>query len=135
MTPDIITCTVSDGFGAWISQADGSLALSTYQAGKVALVGWNGRQVGLHLRNFDRPMGIAVSPDLPRQLAVVTRRHVTLFADAARLAPLYPPQAPAGHDAFFLPRTTYFTGDLLTHDLAFTADGLCLVNTLFSCLA
>ena len=39
-----IQCAASDGFLSWLSQAGGSLAITTYQAGKVALVGWNGSE-------------------------------------------------------------------------------------------
>jgi uncharacterized protein (TIGR03032 family) len=43
--------------------------------------------------------------------------------------------APGRYDALYLPRTTYHTGDLNVHDLAFGRDGLWMVNTRFSCLA
>src|SRR5258707_910822 len=40
--PEQIQCALSDTFGAWLSQMGGSLAVTTYQAGKVALIGWDG---------------------------------------------------------------------------------------------
>ena len=37
----VIRCSASDSFREWISQCGGSLAVTTYQAGKVALIGWD----------------------------------------------------------------------------------------------
>ena len=48
-----IASAVSDGFIRWLAGAGGSLVVSTYQAGKVAMIGWDGRQVTLLMREFD----------------------------------------------------------------------------------
>jgi uncharacterized protein (TIGR03032 family) len=133
-----IACGVSGAFSDWLGAQNGSLAVTTYQAGKVVLVGWEGGVTAL-FRHFDRPMGLAA--DGPR-LALALRDQVWLFADAPDLAPLYSESAPGGApepaaaaDAFYLPRVGYFTGPLDAHDLAFGRDGLWAVNTRFSCLA
>ena len=55
-----IECRASDSFTPWLAGAGGSLAITTYQAGKGALVGWNGQQVTLIMRHFPKPMGLAV---------------------------------------------------------------------------
>ena len=132
-----IACSISDAFAMWISQARGSLAVTTYQAGKVALVGWDPRsqQTTLLMRHFDKPMGLASTPDGHR-LALATRNAVTLFADAPLLAHDYLEEQPGKYGALYLPRAAYHTGDLNAHDLAFDVDGrLWVVNTRFSCLA
>ena len=36
-TGEIITCAASESFGQWLATTGGSLAITTYQAGKVAL--------------------------------------------------------------------------------------------------
>jgi uncharacterized protein (TIGR03032 family) len=131
-SPDPITCIADDGFQSWLSQAGGSLAVSTYQAGKLALVGWNGQQVSLLLRQFEKPMGMAVQGD---RLALATRHQVLLFANSPVLAHAYLEDQPGRYDALYLPRTAYFTGDLNIHDLAWGDKGLWLVNTRFSCLS
>ncbi len=128
-----IQCRASDGFGAWFSKANGSLVITTYQAGLVALVGWDGRQISVLLRHFDKPMGLAARGD---QLAVVTRQGVVLLADSPRQAAEYPPECPGGYDSLYLPRASYYTCDLLIHDVAYVEhDQLWIVNTRFSCLA
>jgi uncharacterized protein (TIGR03032 family) len=128
----VIGCSASDGFREWMSRAGGALAVTTYQAGKVVLVGWDGRQVTVLPRQFDKPMGLAVHGS---RLALATRHDVCLFANAPILAREYLEDQPGRYDALYLPRTVYHTGDLNTHDLAFGREGVWLVNTRFSCLS
>ena len=143
---DIIECAISDGFASWMSQAGGSIVLSTYQAGKVAMIGWDGRQVTLLMRQFEKPMGLAVAQPTPTstsgsstivsRIALATRNDVTLFADAPLLAPDYLETQRGRYDSLFLPRVSYHTGDVNVHDLGFDGEGkLWLVNTRFCCLS
>ena len=127
-----ITFQADQGFQSWLAQSGGSLAISTYQAGKVAMVGWNGRQVTLLLRQFTKPMGLALEGD---RLALATKHQVVLFANVQNLAKPYLLEQPGRYDALYIPCAAYFTGDLNVHDLAFGDEGLWLVNTRFSCLA
>ncbi|MEM9273107.1 MAG: TIGR03032 family protein [Cyanobacteria bacterium P01_F01_bin.143] len=127
-----ITCKADNGFISWLAQSVGSLAISTYQAGKVAMVGWNGLQVTLLLREFSKPMGMALDGD---RLALATKHQVILLANAQNLSYHYLLDQPGRYDALYLPRANYFTGDLNVHDLGFGDDELWLVNTRFSCLA
>ena len=135
---DTIQCVVDEGFAEWISRFPGTLAITTYQAGKLILVGWDGRQVAILPRNFDKPMGLAVAPASsasPTRIALATKFGVTVFADAPTLAGDLFQDKPGRYDALFLPRVNYHTCEVSTHDLAYAADGLWLVNTRFSCLA
>lgn len=127
-----IACRADPGFSEWFERCGGALACSTYQAGKLLMLGWNGQQVSLLPRNFDKAMGVATQGE---RLALATRNELLLFANAPPLAPEYQPGAPGRYDAIYLPRASYFTADLNTHDIAFGDDGLWLVNTRFSCLA
>lgn len=127
-----IECHSSESFNEWLSQLSGSLVVTTYQAGKLALLGWRGSQPSLLMRQFTKPMGIAVAPD---RLALATQHEITLFANASLLAPDFMPEQPTRYDALYLPRATYHTGDLNVHDLAFADDGLWFVNSRFSCLS
>ncbi|HVT90056.1 MAG TPA: TIGR03032 family protein [Tepidisphaeraceae bacterium] len=129
---DIINCSISDSFAQWMSRAGGSLVVTTYQAGKVAMIGWDGRQVTLLMRQFEKPMGMAISG---KRLALATRNDIVLLANANLLARDYMEQQPGRYDALYLPRVSYHTGDLNIHDLAFGNDGLWVVNTRFCCLS
>lgn len=127
-----IECRCSDPFAEWLSQLNGSLAVTTYQAGKMALLGWRGSQMSLLMRQFTKPMGLAVGPG---KLALATRHEITLLANAGHLAPELHHDRPGQYDALYLPRATYHTGDLNVHDVAFGNDGLWFVNSRFSCLS
>lgn len=127
-----IDCSASPAFAEWLSSAGGSLAATTYQAGKVVLAGWNGFQVTMLLRHFDKPMGLAVNGS---SLALACRHEISFFANAPLLAHGFAENQPGRYDALFLPRMAWFTGDLNVHDIAFGGDRLWLVNTRFSCLA
>lgn len=114
-----------------MSAIGGSILLTTYQAGRVGLIGFNGGRVEPVVREFDTPMGLAVDG---QTIALATRCEITVFVNAPALAPHYPTDRPAGHDALYLPRARYGTGDLKVHDVAFGGEGIWFVNTLFSCL-
>jgi uncharacterized protein (TIGR03032 family) len=125
-------CQPTQGMVDWLATAGGSLALTTYQAGKVVLVGWDGQRVSILPRNFDKPMGLAAAPG---RLALATRNQIWLFANAPLLAHDYLEQQPGRYDALYLPRASYYTGDLNVHDVAFGSDGVWCVASRFSCLA
>jgi len=127
-----ITCSVSPSFRSWIAQSGGSLVVSTYQAGKVAMIGSDGEQIALLMRQFDKPLGLAVSGN---RIALASRHSIDVFANAPLLAHDYLESEPGKYDGLYLPRMTYHTGDLHSHDIALDGDDLLFVNTRFSCLA
>jgi uncharacterized protein (TIGR03032 family) len=130
--PLLVQCHASDSFQSWLAHASGTLAITTYQSGKVALISSDGQTINVLLRQFLKPMGLAQQG---ARLALATQHEIWLFANAPQLAPSYLEQQPGQYDALYLPRVAYFTGDLNIHDLAFGDDGLWVVNTRFSCLA
>lgn len=127
-----ITCDANDGFAAWLAASGGSIAISTYQAGKVAMLGWDGRQITLLMRDFEKPLGMAYDRG---RLALATRHAVWMFANAPLLAPDYLEEQPGRYDALYLPRVAYHTGDLHLHDLVWHGDALLAINTRFCCLS
>jgi uncharacterized protein (TIGR03032 family) len=129
---DVIQCAINDAFQQWMSRAGGCLVITTYQAGKVAMVGWDGRQVTMLMRQFDKPMGLAINGT---KMALATRHDVVLLADAKLLAPEYLENQPGRYDSLYLPRVSFHTGDINVHDLAYGSDGLWIVNTRFCCLS
>lgn len=124
-----VACNVDEGFAGWMQSCGGSLIITTYQAGKVVMVGWSGEQVTILPRHFPRPMGVAIKGS---QIALATRDELLLLADAPLLAPDY--LQPGLYDALFVPRVAYYTGRLNLHDVAFGGETLWIVNTRFSCL-
>jgi len=117
-------------FVSWLRQTGGSLALSTYQSGKVLFVGANTEtdKMSVFERTLPRPMGMAVNGN---RLAVASLYQVYTFIDA-----LGEGETAKGADAVYVPQMSHFTGDLDVHDMGYTADGrMVFANTLFSCIS
>lgn len=129
---EAIGCTANEGFIRWLAESGGSIVTSTYQSGKLAIISWDGQQLSLLMRDFEKPLGVAVAGN---RMALATKHEVTLFANAPLLAPDYLETSRGKYDSLFLPRITFHTGDIHTHDVAFGKDGLWIVNTRFGCLA
>ncbi|WP_241014646.1 TIGR03032 family protein [Burkholderia sp. Ac-20379] len=106
-----------------------SLAISRRPSG-VALVGADGGVPTLSACLLPRSMGMAVSAN---RLAVAAQHELMIFANVAALAPHYP-ERPGHYDAMYVPRQTYFTGDLDLHDMVFDKQIVLAVNTRFSCI-
>ena len=121
-----------DDFKNWMSLYGGSLVLSTLESGKVAVLGWDGRQVTMLLRQFDCPSGIAVRKN---QMLIASRQRLTLYANAKLLAYDYDPKSPGTYDACFLPRASWYVGDVQPRAVGFGKNGPMFVNTRCSCLA
>ena len=125
------SCTYSPNIPEFLQQINASLAISTYQTGKVILLSPKSRDELVQLpRNFAKPMGIALKEN---KMGLATRDEVVVLANAPGLAKEYPNQ-PDTYDAFYTPRSAYYTGEIDLHDLEWTKNGLLGVNTLFSCL-
>lgn len=128
------------GLPGILAQLNISLAVSTYQAGKVILVrsdatphtngnGTNGT-INTHFRTFHKPMGIAVQDN---KLAIGGQKTVWELHNMPAVARKLEP--PGKHDACYLPRRIHITGDIDIHEMAYDGEGeLWLVNTRFGCL-
>lgn len=119
----------SPQFTAWMAEHRLSLALTTYQTGKLFLLGLQGdRRLAIFERTFNRAMGLCAHE---RQLYLSTLFQLWRFDDI-----LAPGEVYQDHDRLYVPQLAWTTGDLDVHDVAVTADRRpILVNTLFSCLA
>jgi uncharacterized protein (TIGR03032 family) len=132
--PPPFSCTYTPQVPALLHGLGCSIALSTYQAGKVVFLSAKDEQSLSQLpRNFEKAMGVAEDPETDR-LAIACLNQVLVFRNSQQLAAHYP-KSPNVYDAMYMPRAAYFTGPLDIHDVHFDADGgLIAVNTLFSCL-
>jgi uncharacterized protein (TIGR03032 family) len=107
-----------------------TLAVTTYQAGKLILVRADGEKANTHFRTFQQPMGLAIHN---RRLAIGTLTRIWEYVNQPAVAPKAEPAEK--HDACFLPRSMHVTGNIAIHEMAFVGDELWIVNTRFSCLA
>ncbi len=121
--------STSRQFPQWLAEQGLSLAFTTYQAGKLFLIGLNPQgRLSIFERTFNRSMGLAGDGQ--------TLWMSTLY-QLWRLENTLPPgQLAEGYDCFYIPRTAYTTGDLDIHDIGLGSDGKpVFVATLFSCVA
>ncbi len=146
---------VSRDFVPILAEAGVSLLISTYQAGKLVVVGADQGNLTLSFHNFEQAMGVALCKNA---LAVGTRNQVWFLDREAGMAKQLDRGRP--HDDCYLARRSHFTGQIHIHELAWgqtaptsdlrsptsdlrppTSDlrsptsELWIVNTLFSCLA
>ncbi len=114
-----------------LESVDASLLISTYQAGKLAVLGADRRKLSVSLHNFDRPMGIAIHSS-GDTMAVAAKDKVWFLRNDRQVASSL---EPAGrHGACFLTRSAQVTGEIQAHEMAWAGNELWVVNTLFSCL-
>lgn len=124
-------------FPELLAQLGCSIAVTTYQAGKLVLLRNDGGVLNTHFRNLRKPMGLAYRNG---RLAVGCHVDIWEFHNVPAVCPKldeseeYPSQS-ANHDACFLPRRSHTTGDVQIHEMAWVGDDLWFVNTTFSCLA
>lgn len=107
-----------------------SLAVSTYQAGKLVLLRADGNAINTHFRTFNRPMGMAADNE---RLALGTFMEIAEYRNMPAVAKRL--GTPPKHDAVYLARRGHITGAIDIHEMAWDGEGdLWFVNTLFSCL-
>ena len=119
----------SDSFVALLQELGASLLVTTYQAQQLLVMRATSDGLSMLVRTFDKPMGLAGDP---LWLALGTRDRIWLLRNAPDIAAQLEPSGQ--HDACFLPRSCFVTGDIAGHELAWAGDELWVVNTRFSCL-
>jgi uncharacterized protein (TIGR03032 family) len=116
-------------FVPWLAEQQISLGFSTYQSGKILLIGHNDNaQISIFERTFERPMGLWSDG---QTLLASSAYQLHRFTNT-----LGPAEDADGYDRLFVPQVSYVTGDIDIHDIAMGDDNQPIfVNSLFSCLA
>lgn len=123
-----VEVTGSAHLADWLAEQQVSLAFTTYQTGKLFLLGSHGGRLAVFERTFNRAMGLWADG---QTLWLSTLYQLWRFENALRPGETY-----QGHDRLYVPRAGYTTGDLDVHDVAVDADGrVIFAATLFGCLA
>lgn len=121
--------TTSRQFLPWLAEQKLSIALTTYQIGKLFFLGLkNNGELSIFERTFNRCMGLCPTDN---------GLYMSSLHQVWRFENLLPPgELQDGYDRLYVPQVGNTTGDLDIHDMAVDADGrLIFVNTLFGCLA
>lgn len=128
------SCSFSPNVPELLMRLGCTLAITTYQAGKIVFISPQSEEHLVQLpRTFPKPMGIALSDD-GNKMALACKDEITIFKNSTSLAKTYPGK-PNTYDSLFMPRATHFVGPVDIHDLMWGKDGLYAVNTLFSVIA
>lgn len=123
-------------FATWLRDAGLSLAVSTYQTGKLFLIGH--RPTGPH--PGDAPRTAIFERTFERVMGLWSDGQTLWMSTAWQLWRLENDLATGeswqDYDRCFAPRLAHVTGEIDAHDLGVTAGGdVVFANTLFSCLA
>jgi len=124
----VLDFSTSRQFPEWLQSENVSLAFTTYQAGKLFLIGRHQGRLSFFERTFNRCMGMWADG---QTLWMSSLYQLWRFENT-----LPEGEQADGYDRLYLPQVGYTTGDLDIHDVIVDKDGrVVFVNTLFSCLA
>lgn len=127
-SPPHIELRIHGDFVAWLAASGGTLAVTTYNSGKLAMYSAPAGQLESRLWRLARPMGLAFDGGL---LAVATRDEI--FEWAAEAPSTRSLELPS--ELRLELQAVHATGRLDVHEIAYDARGLCFANTRFNCLA
>jgi len=121
--------STSRQMAAWLAEQALSIAFTTYQIGKLFLIGLKPtNELSVFERSFNRCMGLCPTGN---GFYLSSLYQVWRFENVLGSSELQD-----GYDRLYVPQLGYTTGDLDIHDMAVDGDGrLLFVNTLFGCLA
>ena len=124
-----VEVTGSPRLADWLAEKRVSLAFTTYQTGKLFLLGLHPEgRLAVFERTFNRAMGLWADG---QTLWLSTLFQLWNFENLLQPGELY-----QGHDRLYVPKTGHTTGDLDIHDVAVDADGrVVFVATGFGCIA
>ena len=126
-----VSYSASQGLAPWLAQARVALAVTSYQSGKLYLIGANPKGgLMVHERFYRHAMGLSVPR--PGTFLMASGFQVIRFENV-----LDPGQrANELHDACYVPRVLWTTGGIDAHDVGLLPDGRpVFVATGWNCLA
>jgi uncharacterized protein (TIGR03032 family) len=124
-----VEVTGSPRFPNWLAEQHVSLAFTTYQTGKLFLLGLHPEgRLAVFERTFNRAMGLWADG---QTLWLSTLYQLWRFENLLRPGELY-----QDHDRLYVPKVGNTTGDLDVHDVAIDGTGrVVFVATGFGCIA
>jgi uncharacterized protein (TIGR03032 family) len=124
-----VEVTGSPHLSAWLAEQKISLAFTTYQTGKLFLLGRHPEgKLAVFERTFNRAMGLWADG---QTIWLSTLYQLWRFENLLKPGELY-----QGHDRLYVPKIANTTGDLDIHDVAIDHSGRpVFVATSFGCIA
>ncbi len=125
-----LTSIHTQNFPQILEQLGISIAVTTYQAGKVILLRNENGMLNTHFSSFIRPMGMCVNR---QHLYLGDRYRIIKFQNMPALSSRLEP--PNKVDSCYIPRSIHITGDIDIHEMETDGDDkLWFINTKFSTL-
>lgn len=128
-TPEKIDFTYSVNIAELLKRLNATIVMSTYQSGKLMLMGQHKGKFDIRYKAFPRPMGMFARSG---RLWAGLGHGIYQFANFSAVAPTLGEEE--RFDACYLPQNIHFTGDVDIHEMEMAGDELYFVNTKFSCL-
>ena len=122
--------SMSSGLVAFLKANKISFAATSYQSGRLYLVGWNPKGgLMVNEEHFTKAMGLHVHD---KSLYMATSGHILRLENVLRDGEWINKQ----YTACFLPRAAYLTGIVDAHDVGLTKDNkVVFINTKYNCIA
>ena len=121
---------LSGDFAEVVSKLDVTIAISTYETGRVIFFGADksgeAKSFSQLPRAFKRAMGIGVSEN---SLAIATQEEVIILSKIDLLS-----HQSKKYKSMYMPRCAYYSGRLDLHDIEIIDEKIIAVNTKFSCV-
>ncbi|WP_281612804.1 TIGR03032 family protein [Flammeovirga sp. SubArs3] len=119
----------TEGFGNFLKEQQLSIAFTTYQVGKIFMIGLDDTQkISISERTFPRCMGLALKDN---SIWMSSLFQVWRFENSVPNNQKY-----KDYDKIYIPQIAYTTGDIDIHDMIITPKNKpVFVNTRFNCLA
>ena len=95
-----------------IKEIKSSLIVTTYKSGHSLMIRADENGLNTAIRQFNRPMGVAVGGS---RLAIGTGTTIETYTNQPRMTNLLEPKGK--HDAVFAPRSSVQTGDVAIHEM------------------
>ncbi len=115
-------------FVNWLKEQNSSITFSTYQAGKLFMIGVNKNEsLSVSERTFNRCMGLSLTDN---GFWMSSLFQMWKFENS-----LLPGQFYKGYDRIYIPQKAYTTGKIDIHDIVVDDDQPYFINTLFNCIA
>ncbi len=112
-----------------LKQLKVTIVMSTYQSGKIMLMGAHNNAFDIRYKEFPRPMGMYAKGG---KLWAGLGHGIYQFANFTGVASTL--EDGKTYDACYLPQSIHFTADIDIHEMEYCNDELYFVNTKFSCL-
>ena len=105
-----------------------SILMSTYQSGKIMIMGQYNDQFDIRYKEFPRPMGMFAKDG---KIWAGLGHGIYQFANFSGVTSKLEDGI---FDACYMPQNIHFTADIDIHEMEYTNDELYFINTKFSCL-